>query len=401
MPRTFLTVIFLTVIINTGMGIIIPVMPTLLKEFGFSTVGLSLPFMALIIARIISKPWAGVSLNRLGGRNLMLMVFVVYSLAFFLYPICNNPTGFILLRLLEGFAEGVGGVVLTDYAIMMTTGLQNRGTLMGYFSAAFGMGFIVGPAVGWLVIGTHGITGMFFVGGVIGLLGVVASFMLPQRYKKSVSSRTSIKELVDNVGYLIPYIPSVLRRSLFFSFMIIVPLFATDRLGLSSERVGLLFTSSGIISTVCMSFTGKLADRFNSRILAAWCLAGMGVLIGICGFTHSVETFLASFLAETLLFSIMLPAGTKVFAVAVDNHPLRGPMIGSFGSFTEVFTAFLAFLLPAILQFSLTGAWVFMGGLCVTGAMLLLQWQPVLQSQPALILEKKSTRKKRKHKARR
>ncbi|MDO8990086.1 MAG: MFS transporter [Sideroxyarcus sp.] len=378
MPRTFLTVLFLTVVINTGMGMIIPVIPTLLKEYGFSTLGLSLPFAALIIARIISKPWAGVALNRLGGRNLMLAVFVVYSLAFFLYPICNNPTGFIFLRILEGFAEGVGGVVLTHYAIVMTTGLQNRGVLMGYFSAAFGMGFIIGPTIGWVALETVGTTGMFIVGGAIGLLGVVVSVMLPQRYKESAPSEASIKELAANLSYLIPYIPSLLRRALFFSFMIIVPLFATDRLGLSAQSVGLLFTASGIISTACMVFTGKLADRFDSKRLAVWCLAGMGILIGICGFTNSVETFLVAFLAETLLFSIMLPAGTKVFAVAVDNHPLRGPMIGSFGSITEVFTVSLAFLLPAIFQYSPTGAWVFMGGLCVVGSMLLLQWKPAL-----------------------
>lgn len=376
MPRLFMLVLFLTVTINTGMGMIIPVMPTLLKEFGFSTLGLSLPFAALIIARIVSKPWAGVALNRLGGRYLMLTVFAVYSLAFFLYPICHSPFGFILLRVLEGFAEGVGGVVITNSAIVMTTGLRNRGVLMGYFSAAFGVGFIVGPMIGWLALATIGTTGMFFVGGGVGLLGLVASAMLPRRNNESLPPKTSLKELTYNLGYLIPYIPSLLRRALFFSFMIIVPLFATGRLGMSAAKVGLLFTASGIISTVCMFFTGRLADIFDPQKLAAWSLAAMGVLIAICGFTNSVEAFLVFFLSETLLFAIMLPAGTKVFAVAIDNHPLRAPMVGSFGSFTEVCTLILAFLVPAILDISITGAWVFMGGLCVVGAVLLLQWQP-------------------------
>lgn len=376
MPRLFMLVLFLTVTINTGMGMIIPVMPTLLKEFGFSTLGLSLPFAALIIARIVSKPWAGVALNRLGGRYLMLTVFAVYSLAFFLYPICHSPFGFILLRVLEGFAEGVGGVVITNSAIVMTTGLRNRGVLMGYFSAAFGVGFIVGPMIGWLALATIGTTGMFFVGGGVGLLGLVASAMLPRRNNESLPPKTSLKELTYNLGYLIPYIPSLLRRALFFSFMIIVPLFATGRLGMSAAKVGLLFTASGIISTVCMFFTGRLADIFDPKKLAAWSLAAMGVLIAICGFTNSVEAFLVFFLSETLLFAIMLPAGTKVFAVAIDNHPLRAPMVGSFGSFTEVCTLILAFLVPAILDISITGAWVFMGGLCVVGAVLLLQWQP-------------------------
>lgn len=385
MPRLFFLVLFLTVAINTGMGMVIPVMPTLLKEFGFSTLGLSLPFAALIIARIISKPWAGIAINRLGIRYLMMMVFAVYSLAFFLYPICYSPFGFVLLRVLEGFSEGVGGVVITNSAIVMTTGLRNRGILMGYFSAAFGVGFIIGPIVGWLAIEIIGITGMFIVGGCIGLLGLVASAILPQRNNESLPSKTNLKELVSNLGYLIPYIPSVLRRALFFSFMIMVPLFATDRLGMSAAKVGLLFTASGIISTTCMFFTGKFADLFDPKKLAAWCLAAMGILIAICGFTNSVEEFLVFFLSETLLFAIMLPAGTKVFAVAVDNHPLRGPLIGSFGSFTEVCTVILAFLLPAILEISITGAWLFMGGLCVLGAVLLLQWQPISETTQEIV----------------
>jgi MFS transporter, DHA1 family, multidrug resistance protein len=390
MPKTFLTVLFLTVVINTGMGMLIPVLPTLLKDFGFSTVGLSLPFAALIIARIVSKPWAGIALGRFGGRKLMLVVFVVYSLAFFLYPFCNNPVGFIALRVLEGFAEGVGGVILTDYAIAMTAGRKDRGKLMGYFSAAFGLGFIIGPMIGWAALEAFGVVGMFLIGGAVGLFGVFASVILPHRYSKSASSRASIKQLADNVVYLIPYIPSVLRRALFFSFMIIVPLFATERLGLSAEKVGLLFTASGIITTVFMPFTGKLADRFDPKALTIWCLVGMGVLIGIFGYTDSIETFLVFFMAETFLFTIMLPAGTKLFADAVDSHPLRGPMIGSFGSFTEVFTVFLAFLIPAILDFSLTGSWLFLGGLCIFGALLLLQWRPELMLENKSLKEAKA-----------
>jgi MFS family permease len=291
---------------------------------------------------------------------------------------------------LEGFAEGVGGVILTDYAIAMTAGRKDRGKLMGYFSAAFGLGFIIGPMIGWAALEAFGVVGMFLIGGAVGLLGVFASVILPHRYSKSASSRASIKQLADNVVYLIPYIPSVLRRALFFSFMIIVPLFATERLGLSAEKVGLLFTASGIITTVFMPFTGKLADRFDPKALTIWCLVGMGVLIGIFGYTDSIETFLVFFMAETFLFTIMLPAGTKLFADAVDSHPLRGPMIGSFGSFTEVFTVFLAFLIPAILDFSLTGSWLFLGGLCIFGALLLLQWRPELMLENKSLKEAKA-----------
>lgn len=376
MPRAFLAVLFMTVVINTGMGMIIPILPSLLKDFGFSTVGLSLPFAALIIARIISKPWAGIALGRFGGRKLMAVVFAVYSLAFFLYPVCDNPSGFIFLRVLEGFAEGVGGVILTDYAIAMTAGRKDRGKLMGYFSAAFGLGFIIGPVIGWAALETVGITGMFLVGGVVGLLGMLGCVILPRRYAEPVAARATIRALSNNLIYLIPYIPSVLRRALFFSFMIVVPLFATERLGMEAEKVGLIFAISGLITTFLMPFTGTLADRFDSKVLTAWCLGGMGVLIGICGLTDSIPMFLICYFAETVLFSIMLPAGTKIFAVALDNHPLRGPLIGSFGSFTEVFTIILAFLLPVILKYSLTASWLFLGCLCITGAMLLLLWRP-------------------------
>lgn len=369
MPIQFLWVLILNVFINAGMGIIIPILPTYLKHDGFSTAGLSLPFFILITGRFVSKYYAGQLITWLGDRGVLIACFILYGSVFLLYPQIHSAWSFTVIRFFEGCVEGVGIICLTDMAIANSG--EQRGKLMGYFGSSFGLGFILGPLLGGLAYKYGNTAAMFYSGAVLGFLGLLLSLSLqpkPANHPKTKLPKNESLKWHDYLSYLGTYAPSLLRRALFFSFMILIPLYTTEYLGLGTSKVALFFSGSAILTTILMPFTGKLADKFSANHITAVSLVLMGFLIIAFGFTTHWFFFTVLFVVETLTFAFMLPAGMKVFADKVAGLPRRQDIIGYFGSLTELTTLALAILIPMLYAVEAKLAWGLLGIGCFISA---------------------------------
>jgi len=226
MTQKFFLVLILTAAINTGAGLIIPILPLFLKDFGFNTIGLSLPFVALVLGRLLSRTYAASIMHRFTDKKTIIGCFVLYMIVFLIYPLIHSPILFVSIRFFEGVVEGIGMVCVIDMAVALSS--QNRGKLMGYFNSSIGLGFILGPAIGSLVYGSFGGTAMFLSGAAVAFVGVICSLMLPNTIplvnieKKKSRIFASLKEYSNLVKY---YLPSIIRRVLFFSFMLALPLY--------------------------------------------------------------------------------------------------------------------------------------------------------------------------------
>jgi len=367
MSRPFLVVVILTTAINTGMGIIIPVLPLLLLNFGYSTAGLTLPFIALILGRLISRAFAGWIIRRFTDKYTVIGCFALYALVFVGYVHVTAAEVFIGLRFLEGVVEGISIVCLTDLAITLSS--HNRGRRMGLFGSAFGLGFILGPAIGGAVYELLGATAMFLFGALIGGVGLVLSFWLPGGHTlKATAARPWLTVIREYAALLPLYGPTLMRRVLFFSFMILLPLYVTGHLGLSAGHVALFFSGSAIVSTILMPITGHLADKVPAGRIVLLSLGLMGVLVAGFGVVHDGVWFTGLFVAETLAFAFMLPAGMKIFADAVDGHAERSTIIGAFSGLTEAVTLVLAVLLPPLFALDPKLTWFSLGALCLVCA---------------------------------
>jgi MFS family permease len=363
MPLKFLIVACLVVAVNTGMGLIVPILPLFLKDYGFSTAGLSLPFLSLIIGRLISKNFAAHIIRLLTNRGTLIGCFLLYALIFFAYPLASSPALFVLLRFFEGIVEGISIICLTDLAIVLSN--TNRGRLMGIFGASFGAGFVLGPTLGALVYSLYGTDAVFYAGGIIGLLAMIGACWMPLLPAASSKPPRVLRALSKYRQLLPSYGPSIIRRATFFSFMMILPLYAHEVLGLDPARVAMFFTGSALLSFVLMPFTGKLADHIAPQRILAVTLLGMGALIAAFGLARDALSFSLLFALESLLFTFMLPAGMKLFADEVEEHPQRTHVVAVFGSLTEVVTLFLALAIPTLYAFSCGLTWSFIGLLCV------------------------------------
>ncbi|OAD23928.1 Major facilitator superfamily MFS-1 [Candidatus Thiomargarita nelsonii] len=211
---------------------------------------------------------------------------------------------------------------------------------------------------------------MFWSGAAIGGVGVVCSLMLvslPKHQPKTTVGGITQK-LADfkNQMRLLPYYsPSILRRALFFSFMMVLPLYLHEELGVSFTSVALYFTISAVITATLMPLTGHLADKVSSGRIILYTLLAMGALIASFGLTQDIMVFTVLFVLETIAFAIMLPAGMKFFADIVQEHPQRGSILGLFGSVTEIFTLFLAVTIFPLYAVNSTLTWFALGAMCI------------------------------------
>jgi len=369
MSSSFWLLLFLTVTINMGVGLILPIMPILMKDFGFSTSGLSLAFFALVGSRFIFQNVGGHLIHRIGSYKILGFCFFLYALIMGVYPFILTKELFVCFRALEGIFEGFAVVSLHNLAIEHSD-TKTRGRKMGYFSAAFGLGFILGPSLGGIMFQNFGKYGMFWSASMLSLIGflgiIIAHNALDLKHTKKETEFSFLQFNLRSLALLPLYGPQLLRRVLFFSFQILLPLYAHEYLRLPAAKVGILFTMSAILTTALMPLTGRASDIIPSQKILRIQLLIMGSLISSFGFIQKQSLFVVAFILETLAFCFMLPAGMKIFGDAVMHRSNKGQILGFFGSITDLCTIVIPFIILPLYNITPKLSWMFLGGLCIT-----------------------------------
>lgn len=181
--------IFITVLINMiGFGIIIPVMPTLIMTVTGEDLAhaaewggrLSLAYAAM---QFFMMPVAGALSDRYGRRPVILGSLMAYSLDFLLMAVAPNM-GFLLAgRLLSGAFSATFSTA--NAYIADVTPPEKRAASFGLIGAAFGLGFIIGPAIGGLLGDHFGPRAPFYAVASLGAINLVYGyFFLPETHKR-------------------------------------------------------------------------------------------------------------------------------------------------------------------------------------------------------------------------
>ena len=159
--RAALATVFLVVMIDLlGFGIVLPLLPFYAQEFAATPLTIGLLYSVYSLMQLIFSPLWGSLSDRMGRRPIMLLSTLGASLAYILFGFAESLALLFFSRVLAG---GMGGNISTAQAyIADVTTKENRARGMGLIGAAFGIGFVVGPASATLMIhpGFHS-----FVGG--------------------------------------------------------------------------------------------------------------------------------------------------------------------------------------------------------------------------------------------
>src|SRR5215212_8179687 len=181
MKRSPLIVIFTTVFIDlVGFGIVIPVLPFYAEGTVFNgtprTVGLL--FASYSVMQLIFSPILGGLSDKYGRRPVLLLSIIGTGIGFLILGLATTLWMLFIGRILDGIT---GGNISTAQAyIADVTTEENRAKGMGLIGAAFGLGFIFGPAIGG-ILSRWGVHVPFLFAGALSLANAtLLYFVLPE-----------------------------------------------------------------------------------------------------------------------------------------------------------------------------------------------------------------------------
>jgi len=328
MKRSPLLVIFITVFIDLiGFGIVIPVLPFYAEgtKFGATPSQVGLLFASYSVMQLVFAPVLGRLSDRYGRRPVLLASLLGTALGFLILGFATTVWMLFLGRIIDGIS---GGNISTAQAyIADVTTKENRAKGMGLIGAAFGLGFVFGPAIGG-ILSRWGINVPFLFAGSLALANtVLLYFALPETVTADHPARTSAAsgrgwgQLIASLRnprlsfVLTIYFLSIVAFSIMTATF---SLFMMFRLGYDAFHNGWIFAFVGIISaTIQGGLIGKLVKRFGEPWL---------VIVG--GLLFSASLFVVPFVTPATGLAAILLVGA---ATAV-GQALSAPSLSSLAS---------------------------------------------------------------------
>src|SRR6266581_126305 len=145
--RSRLAVIFFTILIDLiGFGIIIPILPYYAQRLGAGGFGLGALLAVFSAMQFVATAFLGRTSDRVGRRPILLTTMLINALGYVLFAAAHSYAILFIARVVSGFAGGNISAAQAYMADITTPAERSRG--MGMIGAAFGLGFIIGPALG-------------------------------------------------------------------------------------------------------------------------------------------------------------------------------------------------------------------------------------------------------------
>jgi multidrug resistance protein len=152
MKRTPLGAVFMTVMVDLiGFGIVIPLLPLYAKEFGASGLQVGLLMTTYSAAQLIAAPLWGRLSDRVGRRPVLLVSLCGSTLSYAIAALSGSLWLLFVARLLGGVSGG--NLSAAQAYVADVTSPEERARGMGLIGAAFGVGFVIGPAIGGALVG--------------------------------------------------------------------------------------------------------------------------------------------------------------------------------------------------------------------------------------------------------
>ena len=286
MNRSPVVVIFTTVFIDlVGFGIVIPVLPFYAQGTSFNatprTVGIL--FASYSVMQLIFSPILGNLSDKYGRRPVLLLSIIGTGIGFLILGLATTITMLFIGRILDGIT---GGNISTAQAYMADiTSEENRAKAMGMIGAAFGLGFIFGPAIGGILSrwGIH--VPFFFAAALCFANATLLYFGLPEtidtknaakdpvRRGRLRDARSALKE-PKLLFLLVIYFLFIMAFSIMTSSFSFYTMF---RFGYDAQETGYLFAYVGLIAVIIQGgLMGRLVKRFGEVplvIIGALCFA--------------------------------------------------------------------------------------------------------------------------------
>ncbi|GEO79070.1 major facilitator superfamily permease [Companilactobacillus mindensis DSM 14500] len=169
-------------LICLGIGLVIPVTPFIKNEFHYTTSQMGVMTSLFAFAQFIASPIVGKMSDKVGRKPVIVLGLIGYAISEFIFAVATSLPIFNLSRIIGGLSAAM--VVPTSMALGSDlTSLKDRAKVIGWLSAAFSGGLILGPGLGGILANITYKT-PFYVAGVLGLVSAVFTQVLLKENKE-------------------------------------------------------------------------------------------------------------------------------------------------------------------------------------------------------------------------
>lgn len=368
MNRSRLLTIFFVVFVDMlGFSLILPLLPYYAESYGASAFLVGLLVASYAAAQLIGAPVLGRLSDRYGRRPILLFsvagTFAGFLLLGFADPIGQSLAGLLSPVLAKSFIIGIlffsrildgltgGNITVAQAYIADISDEQNRAKSMGIIGAAFGLGFIIGPATGGL-LSRWGFNLPAFTAAAVSFTNLLLIyFLLPESLsgerRESAQARQkppfTLKALTDALKR--PGIGPLLHIRFFYGlafamFQSVFALFA-QAIGFSSQTTGYILAYVGILSVITqVGLIGPLTRRFRENVLIITGVWLMSFALLAWSFTSSLIPLLLVMLPMALSGGVLNTVLQSAISKSVDREEVGG-MLG-ISSSLEAFTRVIA-----------------------------------------------------------
>jgi DHA1 family tetracycline resistance protein-like MFS transporter len=348
--RSPLVIIFITIFIDlVGFGIVIPVLPLYAERYGASeaTVGILLAIYSAM--QFVFAPILGKLSDRVGRRPVLLVSLLGTSVGFLIMGLASRmPVGFAMFgmaptlvwlfvaRIIDGIS---GGNISTAQAyIADVTSPEERSKGMGLIGAAFGLGFIFGPAIGGLMSHFSAEAPFFFASALAAANATALYFLLPEslshEHRSEAGRYTRVSEILRQVGWhLKAIIASYFFATIAFAMLTATyALFANHRFNFDALHTGYMFTYVGVLGAIIQGgLLGRLVKIFGEKTLAVSGTAIFALSMFALPLASTTTSLIIASTGVAIGNSLMTPTLNGLASKSV-SAALQGRMLGVMAS---------------------------------------------------------------------
>lgn len=300
-----------------GISLVIPVMPFIKNELHLTATDMGIMTSLYALSQFVASPVIGRLSDRIGRKPILVMGLALYMVSEILFALTNHLYMFNISRLVGGLSTAMVVPTAMALAADITTHRQ-RAKVIGWLSAAFSGGLILGPGIGGLLARID-YKAPFWSAGMLGLLRTLALAWWLPNFKTKVSEQVAPPQLKKQLKGLLTGAIVVLFALILISsfglqgFESIYSIYVNEVFHFSLSNIALVLTLNGLISLFLqVVLFDRLVVWFQETRVIRYCflISALGT-IWILLAHHKWEVIIATLFVFSA-FDLLRPAITTL-----------------------------------------------------------------------------------------
>ncbi|WP_160035395.1 MFS transporter [Paenibacillus sp. An7] len=333
-------------LIFTGIGLVVPIMPSYMDLLHISGSIVGLLVAAFSFTQLIFSPLAGRLSDNWGRKKIIISGMLIFAVSELIFGLSNTAFFLFAARMLGGIGAALIMPAVMAYTADVTSG-EERGKGMGLINAAITTGFIIGPGIGGF-IAEYGIRVPFYAAAIAGTIAAIVTFIvLPESKPQIVDDQ--VKEIVKLPKQnLFTQLANSYREPYFLALVIVLVasfglanyetvfgLFVDQKFGFTAKDIAVIITFGSIAGAVVqVTVFGWILNKFGEKNVISFCLLMAALFIVLTLFVHQYWMILLVTFIVFLAIDILRPTiSTQMSKMAMEQ---QGYVAGLNSAFTSM-----------------------------------------------------------------